>query len=116
MANHPSIQRGMISLDVRQEQLAHLVETLRDLLSVVGRDPHCPFSQHVERSLSEAEALLHRPFTQQDLNALSSSVCSVYDARRRLGDYQPPSNIPDAENFSTYASVAYERALELRAI
>jgi hypothetical protein len=116
MASHTSIEKAMTSLDIRREQLAHLVETLRDLLAVVGRDPHCPFSQHFERSLSEAESLLQRQFTQHDLNAFSSSVCSVYDARHRLGDYQPPSNIPDAENFSTYASVAYERALELRAI
>ena len=116
MASRTSIEKAMISLDVRRGQLAHLADTLRDLVAVVRRDPDCPWSQHFERSLSEAESLLARQFTQQDLNAFSSSVCSVYDARRRLGDYQPPSNIPDAENFSTYASVAYERALELRAI
>jgi hypothetical protein len=103
-----------ISLEIRRQQLINLAETLRDLISVLRKDPSCPWTSHFQEALARAESLLASGFTQEDLVAFSSHVNSVYSGSGSFSGYAPSDE--GTENFETFAGAVYDRALELRVV
>ena len=107
----------MVALDIRHGQLVRLIETLRDVLAILRCDDQCQWTHQFEQLLRTAKKLAADGFTQDQLDDFSRSVCHVFDKYRGgFFQYRPPANLPEIENFETFARVAYDRALELRVV
>lgn len=109
-------------MDVRRGQLKDLIETLDDLIAVLELDPSCHWVKHFRTARSRGNSILGA-VSQDSLNSYSASVTSVYGGMGSFNDYYPcppekrlkaSSRIHSMENLETFASVVYDRAVNLK--
>lgn len=114
----------VIPMEIRRGQLAELLSALEDLIAVLELDPKCHWISHFERCF-EIGRRFDDTVTQDDLNAFSSSVASVYGGMDSFNDYcpcppherkKPADRLHSFENFDSFAGAVYERAIELRVV
>ena len=112
----------MITLEIRQLQLAHLTETLGDLLAILRQDHHCEWTARFEGFLGTAQQLAGRAFAQAELDEFSRSICRIFDPTGgSFCEYRPPAKLLSGglhgtANFETFTRATYERALQLRVV
>ncbi len=113
-----------VSIEVRRGQLAELLAALDDLNAVLDLDPRCTWIDHFRRCLDAGKQLLTNG-TQDELNAFSSQVVSVYGGMGSFNDYCPcpqherrkaSNRLHSMENLVTFSGAVYERAIELRVV
>src|SRR5258708_7060730 len=103
---------------VKRTQLARLVETLNDVLTILRLDPQCPWSAYFEEFIHAARQLDGTDFTWDELKAYSRLVC---ENMRTLPEYNLPRSLPTeglhgTNNFETFWRAAYRQADDLRAV
>lgn len=109
----------------RSQQLEHLDDELAQLVAMLSLDQHCRWKLHFEHCHVATQELLTLGADERQLNALSSSITSVFGGSGSFGDYAPARPtasgngfeiIPGMENVSSLAGRVYRAALDLRVV
>ena len=105
---------------IRRAQLARLIDTLGDVLTILRLDPQCKWTDQFEQFLQIARKFADSEFTQAELNELSGELCNALRPHEgAFLSYRPPTSLPTeglhgTDNFETFARAAYDQALDLR--
>jgi len=109
----------------RSRHLRDLEVSLARLVVIVGHDPTCEWRPHFERCLADTRELIASGFSQEQLNALSSSLTHVYGGQGSFNDYGPYiydsssgtfRAISGTEDFPEVATHVHDAALALRVV
>jgi len=104
----------------REAQLRELIESLRRLVTLLGRDPQAePYSRHFHLCLATAEELLADDFAQSQLNELSGAVMHTFGGAGSFTEYHPWSDgkvLPWASDVDRAKRDVYDSAQSLRLI
>ncbi len=111
-------------MEYQQEQLSSLIAALDDLIAVLELDHCCHWVKHFLTARSQARSL-SGAMSQDKLNSFLAAVPSVYAGMGSFNDYYPcpsgkrkkaPDRIHNMDNFVTFSSAVYNRAINLRVI
>jgi hypothetical protein len=108
----------------RREQLQLLASNLAMLCELLSLDPRCQWRKHFASCLAQANSLLAREFSQEELTDLSASVNGVFRGMGSFNDYAPATkgpdgqftSIPGMEKLEELSSQVYDSALALRVV
>ncbi|WP_441603656.1 DUF6966 domain-containing protein [Dyella sp. 2RAF44] len=86
----------------REEQIRLLIDSLREMVSLLERDSSCGWVRHFKMSLDEAIDLSINGWNERDLAALSSSIRSVYAGMGSFNDYFPARYDPATGRYASF--------------